>query len=209
MTIRLAAVVLAAGRSSRMGAANKLLLPFGDGCVLDAVLRAVTASGFAEIVVVTGAEADAVGGVARKHGARPVHNVRFAEGMGGSLAIGVAACAPADGYAVFLGDAPLVTPASIRLLITAFARRPADPTHPAGVVPTFNGRRGHPVLFAHALRRELGALTGDEGARGVLARHAAAVVEVPVDDDGILVDVDTPGAYSAALARLAAAPPPR
>ena len=218
---RLSAVVLAAGGASRMGGPNKLLLPLGGRTVLGAVLDAVAAGPFAEAVVVTGRDAEAVAAVAAAHlggladagladaglAHRLAHNAAWADGMGGSVAAGVrAASARADGYAVVLGDAPFVRPDTLVRLADAFAALPGRPAA-AVVAPQVRGRRGHPVLFARALRDDLLALVGDVGARGVAERHAALCL-VPTDDEGVVLDLDTPAAYRRALARLGLERPP-
>ena len=216
---RLAAVVLAAGASSRMGGPNKLLLPLGNGpvlprsgwpgepwTVLDGVLEAAAAGLFAEVVVVTGRDAESVARLSGRHAGRvplrTVYNAAWAGGMGGSIAAGVAAAdARADGYAVFVGDAPFVRLATLARLRDAFAALPGLPAQDAAVVaPRFEGRRGHPVLFSAALRAELLALDGDAGARRVVERHAGSLRCVDTDDAGVVLDLDTPDAYRDACA---------
>ena len=107
------------------------------------------------------------------------------DGMGHSLAAAVRAEADAPGWVVALGDMPRVAAHSIEAVIAAL--------HSGAriAVPTYQGKRGHPVGFAASCREELLALRGDAGARGVLQRYAAEVVTVEVDDPGILQDVDT------------------
>ena len=198
----LTAVVLAAGGSSRMEGPNKLLLPLGSGTVLDGVLGAAAAGAFHELVVVTGRDAPLVERVARPYALqlplRLVHNAAWGAGMGGSISAGVAAAnARADGYAVFVGDTPFVQSETLVRLCSAFA----NPQTAAIVAPLFGNRRGHPVLFARAYRRDLLALGGDEGARRMVDRHAASIRLVATDDSGVVFDLDTPDAYRLALAR--------
>ena len=134
----------------------------------------------------------------RAAGAMVAVNPQPSAGLGASLACGVAALPDAlDGVLVLLGDMPRVRAATCRALLDAFERAP--PT--AALAPVHVGTRGHPVLFGVAHRPALAALTGDVGARRVLA--AADVVPIAVDDPGILLDVDTPED----LARAAGAPP--
>ncbi len=111
---------------------------------------------------------------------------RADEGMGASLACGVQAAAAADGWIIALADMPWVATATIASVRDAIAGGAllAAPFH--------DGRRGHPVGFGRACYRELAALTGDEGARAVVMRHARELQRIDVDDPGVLRDVDTP-----------------
>ena len=123
-----------------------------------------------------------------------VHNPDYAEGLSTSLAAGLAALPPGiDGAVVCLGDMPRVTAALIDRLIDAF-----DP--PAGraiCLPTHLGKRGNPVLWAARFFAEIQAVEGDVGARHLIGEHAVLVHEVECDDDGVLIDVDTPDALTA------------
>ena len=116
------------------------------------------------------------------------------EGMGASLACGARAAGEVAGYLVALADMPFVRPSSIAALRDALAGGAAL------VAPFFRTRRGHPVGIAGRFRAELEALRGDEGARGLLAAHAAELLKVPVGDPGVIRDIDTPADV---------APPPR
>ncbi|MEZ4701983.1 MAG: nucleotidyltransferase family protein [Rhodothermales bacterium] len=182
-------ILLAAGLSSRMGEANKLLMPLGG---LPLVLHAARALGEAplgECMAVVGHEGDQVGSVLQGVALRCVPNAGYASGMTSSIQAGVrAASESADGYLIMLGDMPLVRPATLALLVDALE---------AGgiVVPVYRGTRGNPVLFSSAYRDEILAHEEPEGCRGILKRHAARVVEVPVDDEGVLRDVDTENAF--------------
>ncbi len=195
----IAAVLLAAGRSSRYGGAGdtKLLLPWGPKGIPMAAAVAATlkAAGLGRIVAVLGHRADAVGAALEDCGVETVLNPDYADGMSSSLAVGVrAAPEEAGGYLIALGDMPAVTAGTVSLLCRAFEA--AEP--PAIVAPVHGGRRGHPVLFGRAYREELLNLSGDLGARPLFARHAERVVEVAVDDGGILTDVDTEAQYRVA-----------
>lgn len=187
------AVVLAAGRSARMGARNKLLLQHRGVPLLRHALDTLAAAGLDDVVVVTGHEAAAVEAAVRDRAVRVVHNTAYAEGMASSIRCGVAAAAPPHRVLLVLGDMPSVRPATLRRLLAAHAEAPA----PAIVQPRHAGRPGHPVLFDAAFRAELLALAGDVGARAVLQAHPGALVRVEVDDPGVLLDVDTPSAYAA------------
>ena len=133
---------------------------------------------------------------------RVVHNPDFADGLGSSLKAGIAAVPPdADGAIVCLGDMPQVDAALIDRLIGAF-----DPERGAlVVVPTFEGKRGNPVLWSRRFFPDLMAIEGDVGARHLIGRYGEAVVEVPVDGNGALVDIDTPEALLGVKAEIEAA----
>ncbi len=195
----IAAVLLAAGRSSRYGGAGdtKLLLPWGPEAVpmVAAVADTLAVAGVGRLVAVLGYRADSVGKALEGAAIETVLNPDYAAGLSTSIAAGVrAAPAGASGYLIALGDMPAVTAATVALLCRAFEA--AAP--PAIVMPVHTGRRGHPVLFGRAFREELLTLSGDMGARGLLARHAGCVVEVAVDDKGVLTDLDTEAEYRAA-----------
>jgi len=183
---RLGAVVLAAGASSRMGDAHKLLEPFGGRPMVTWAVEAALGAGARPVVVVTGARADEVEAVL-PDGAIPVRNPDWREGMASSLAAGIRALGPrVECAAIALGDMPLVRPEHYRALLAAW--------HPGAiVVPTRDGRRGHPVLWSADHFDEIAALRGDRGARAVMDAHPGAVVTVPAPDDAVLVDVDAPG----------------
>jgi molybdenum cofactor cytidylyltransferase len=120
-------------------------------------------------------------------GARVVVAARADDGMGASLAAGIAAADGTDAYVVALADMPWVAPATIRAVVEALRGGASI------AAPRYRGRRGHPVGFAAAHRAELVALTGDQGARAIVEAHASFVTFVDVDDAGVLADVDVPG----------------
>ena len=190
----LSGIVLAAGRSSRMEGANKLLLPWEARCVLQAVVERICEVGLGEVVVVTGHQRAAVGEALSRYPVRLVHNPDFAEGMAASISVGVEAAVGEQGYLFALGDMPQVAGKTMERVAEALKSREAI------AVPVCDGRRGHPVAFGRAYRGELLRLAGDRGARPVVRRHAANVIEVPVEDEGIFVDVDTRESYGAARA---------
>ena len=194
-TPRIAAVILAAGQSRRMGSANKLLQKIDGLPMLDRVVDAALASHAGPVVVVTGHQA---GRIRKALGERPVtvvDNPRYGDGLSTSLIAGVdAVAAEADGVLVLLGDMPKLTGAHIDRLIAAFDTVEGREI----IVPVCRGKAGNPVLFGRRFFPALKALSGDTGARALIGENSEAVCEVAVDDDAIFVDVDTP----AALARL-------
>jgi molybdenum cofactor cytidylyltransferase len=189
----IAAIVLAAGASTRMGR-QKLLLPMPDGRTLvRVVVEQVLAAGLDEVLVVVGGDAEAVTATLAALPVRVVANPRYAEGQSTSLRAGLDALRPGTAAVVVaLGDQPLPDPHVIRRLVVAF-RTTGRPI----AAPLYRDGRGNPVLFAAGLFGELRGVTGDQGGRGVIARDPARVVEVPVDMS-MPADIDTPEDYEAA-----------
>lgn len=190
---RVSAILLAAGQSRRMGRRNKLLLPLRGKTVLELVLGALLGvKGIGEVVVVTGADREAVEALLMGYPVRPAFNPGFEAGMGGSIREGIAAAsATAAGYLICPGDLPLLTPAIIQALCREFSSAPED----AIIAPVFRGRRGHPVIFSRKYRESLLALQGDQGARPVILTNQKHLREVSLNTDVILRDVDTPEDY--------------
>ncbi|MDT0632644.1 nucleotidyltransferase family protein [Rubrivirga sp. S365] len=198
---RLGAVVLAAGRSSRMGRENKLLADLAGRPVLDHVLDLATDAMFADAVVVGGYDRSAVSAVAQARSVRTVHNARWRDGMGASMRVAVADLDPdLDGVVVLLGDVPLVQTATLVRLAEVWRQSPA----PAIVRPIWRGQPGHPVVFSKAFVPDLLRLRGDDGARAVLIEHTASLVRVDTGDEGVTMDADTPHALATLRRRVRA-----
>ncbi|HVB16145.1 MAG TPA: molybdopterin-binding/glycosyltransferase family 2 protein [Stellaceae bacterium] len=190
---RIAALLLAAGRSSRMGS-NKLLEPIDGTPMVARTATRLLSSHARPIVAVLGNQADEVDMALGKLPVERVHNPAFAEGLSSSLKAGLAALPPAiDGVIVCLGDMPLIAGRDIDKLIAAF--NPLEGR--AIVVPTRHGKRGNPVLWASRFFPEMAELAGDVGAKHLIGEHADLVCEVEMDSDGVLVDIDTPDALAA------------
>lgn len=184
---RIAALVLAAGRSTRFGVDNKLLAPFEGRMMLEHVLDRAAEAGLAPLTVVTGHEAEAIRAAAGER-AIFVHNAHFAEGLSTSLRAGLESLSEDVGAAlILLGDMPRVTGATLRRLVQAAADNPAA----QAFVPSFAGHWGNPVLVRRALFPSLARLHGDQGARKLLEAARDVVELVPVEDAGILADFDT------------------
>ncbi len=198
--LKVAALVLAAGQSRRMGDRNKLLAPVeGRPLVAHAVASAL-ASKASPVVVVTGHQADKVAEILAGLDILTVKNPGHAAGLSTSLHRGLGALPPdIDGVVVCLGDMPRIAPSVIDRLIAAF-----DPLEERAIcVPTLQGKRGNPVLFAARFAPEIQEIAGDVGARYLLGEYPELVCEVAMDEDsagtGILLDVDTPEALSALI----------
>jgi molybdenum cofactor cytidylyltransferase len=192
---KVAAIVLAAGRSTRMGGPNKLLAELSGKKLVRIVTEQALASKAAEIIVVTGHQAELVEQALAGLNVKIVRNPDFAVGLASSVKAGIAAVSEtADGAVVCLGDMPMVSREMLDRLIDTF-----DPDRGnLIVVPVAEGRRGNPVLWSRRFFKELMTLDGDIGARHLIAKHAEAVAEVPVAGDGAFLDIDTPQALEAA-----------
>jgi putative nucleotidyltransferase with HDIG domain len=191
----LAALILAAGYSSRMGR-FKPLLSLGGKSAIEWAIAGFQDAGIPRISVVTGHEADAIESMLRGTGIGVVHNPSYDKGMYSSVQAGLASLS-AGVQACFLlpVDIPLVRASTIDALASRYESKPA-----AVIYPNFHGQRGHPPLIARDLFADVLSGNGDGGLRAFLQRHSAD--EVAVADEGILLDMDTPEDY-ARLAELA------
>jgi molybdenum cofactor cytidylyltransferase len=190
-----AAIVLAAGRSTRMGGPNKLLAEIDGKKLVRIATEQALASKATGVIVVTGHQADLVEQALAGLNVKFVRNPDFAGGLASSVKAGIGAVPDnADGAIVCLGDMPLISAKLIDRLIDTFA---PDRGHLI-VVPVSEGRRGNPVLWSRRFFKELMTLDGDVGARHLIAKHAEAVAEVPVDGQSAFLDIDTPQALEAA-----------
>jgi molybdenum cofactor cytidylyltransferase len=201
---RIAAVVLAAGLSSRFRAAGgvektKLVARFGGKPIVRRVVEAALASRARPAVVVVGHARGAVEAALAGLPAAITFNPDFESGIASSLRAGLAATpAEAGGAVVLLGDMPSVAPSLIDDLIRAFEARPAV----RAVVPVLEGRRGNPVLIARALFEPAMRLVGDEGARRLLTvLDPGDVLEITAADGDVILDIDTPGDLASGFRR--------
>lgn len=186
---RIAALLLAAGLSRRMGGTNKLLATVSGRPLVRIAAEAALASRAHELVVVTGHEAAAVEAALAGLAYRAAHNPDFVEGMATSLRAGIGSLgSDIDGTVVLLADMPAVTAAAIDAVIAALAPGVI-------VVPTFGGVRGNPVGWWRDYFVELAAQSGDRGGRDVISRHPEDVREIALDR-GVALDVDTPEALA-------------
>jgi molybdenum cofactor cytidylyltransferase len=196
---RIAAIVLAAGRSSRMGGPNKLLAELDGKPLVAHVVDAALQSRVASVTVVTGHMRDRVAAALAGRTVTICDNPDFAEGMSTSLKTGLAHVpATAEAVLVLLADMPRITPQMIDTLIEAY-----EPQRGASiVVPTFEGKRGNPVLWSRRFFTDLAGITGDMGGRQVLQGYPEAIGEVELGPE-VALDLDTPEAIRAAGATIA------
>jgi molybdenum cofactor cytidylyltransferase len=185
--MRIAGLVLAGGLSSRMSPRNKLLETVGGEPIVRHVAAVAIASGTQPVIVVTGHEAAAVTAALRGLAVTIVANPDYADGLSTSLCTGLRALPQGiDGALILLGDMPEIETAVLTALVAAF-------TSPAAIcVPVRHGRRGNPVLWGSGYFAEMMQLTGDSGAKPLMARHETHLIEVEVATDGIFEDVDAP-----------------
>ncbi|HHX74088.1 MAG TPA: NTP transferase domain-containing protein [Firmicutes bacterium] len=187
---RITAVIPAAGYSSRMGLL-KPLLPLADCLVLEKTIRTFTACGLKDILVVTGHKAELVAPVARRLGAVTVFNADYDRGMYASVQAAVRALPQHTEAFFFLpADMPAVTPATIKKLLAAFTEAAPDVAY-----PVHEGKRGHPPLISAKVCPAILQEEKPGGLKVLLEEHAGIVREVPVEDPGILQDLDTEDAY--------------
>jgi molybdenum cofactor cytidylyltransferase len=193
---RLAAIVLAAGYSSRM-VQFKPLLRIGGSTALEHCIRLFRAAGIAEVIVVLGHRADELRPLAEQAGARSVINSHFDEGMYSSIVSGSRALPDWVEAAFELpADIPLVRPATIRQLAAAWAARRS------GIVyPVFDGRRGHPPLIGRNILAEAAQDSASGRLSSLLATHESAAVDELVADEAIHLDMDTPADYEVLVSR--------
>ena len=171
----------------------KLLLPWRGGRTIidDVVGRAQAAA--SHVVVVTGHDAAATADAIRHHHVQLLHNSDYADGeMISSVRIGVAALPPAcQAFFLVLGDQPGIAPGTFTRLLDAWQANPGARI----ISPTWNNRRGHPVLFSAAGVDEILALPADATLKTYVTRHANDSIEIDVDDPAVCIDVDTPEQY--------------
>lgn len=193
---KVAALVLAAGRSSRMGA-NKLLAKVEGVPMLLRAVNAALASQAAPVTVVLGHDAGAAEALLAGRAVTVVHNADYAQGLSSSLRAGLAALPDeAEAALVLLADMPRISASHVDRLVEAHQARPD-----AIVVPRQGGRRGNPILWPREFFARMQQVAGDQGAREVLEANAARVHFVEFEDDAIFLDVDTPEALRGLQAR--------
>ena len=187
---RIGAVILAAGMSSRMGEA-KQLLRLGENTLLGHAVENVRGSRVNEIVLVLGHEAETIRERVAIENLNVVINQAYRQGMGTSLRVGLSALSPeVDAALIVLADQPFVRSATLDQIIEQYQQSNAQIA-----IPTYKGLRGNPVLFDRSVFAEVMALGGDIGCRAIFGNHVEGIVKVPVEDVGILLDLDSKGDF--------------
>jgi CTP:molybdopterin cytidylyltransferase MocA len=184
----LAAVILSAGASSRMGQ-PKALLPYREGTFLEHLIQVTRHPRIGVTRVVLGAGADEIRAIAKLGPDVVVLNRKWEMGQLSSICAGIRSLegVETDGIVLCPVDHPLVSAALVSDLI--------ERSYSSGksiVLPTYNSRRGHPVIFSSALYGELLAAPADKGARAVVWAHAADVLEVPTGEEGVVLNINDP-----------------
>lgn len=189
MKSAIAAVILAAGSSTRMGAVNKLLADWRGKPLLYRVAETVLGAGIQTVHVVTGHDANAVRLVLTGLDVGFVHNPNFGRGLSTSIICGITSIDEnVEGVAILLGDMPDLQVETLNRLMVEF-------DHEMGrciIAPNCDGRRGNPVIWPRRFFPELIALSGDKGGRDLMKKHFDQVKEIPCDDMGVLMDIDSP-----------------
>lgn len=194
---QIAAIILAAGKSLRMGR-NKLLVEIDGESLVRHVAGKVVSSHARPVIVVTGNEANRVERALAGSGVTTIRNPDFHAGLSSSIRAGVGALPQtAKGVLIALGDMPGISPRLFDRMIERFASENENVI----CVATRNGVQGNPVLFGRRFFLDLLALSGEFGAKRLLAENRQSVREIEADDDGPLIDIDTPAALAAWLAR--------
>ncbi len=193
---KIAALILAAGQSRRMGPENKLLALIDDKPILRHVAENLASAGFENMSMVVGHEADQVRNLVWDMPIDIIENPDYAEGLSTSLKAGMRNLQDDfEGVIVCLGDMPFVSPDQFQKMIDAF-----DPIEGrAIVVPTFKGKRGNPVLLSSQFAEEVEKISGDMGAKAIISENDHLVHSVEFDSDAIFTDIDTPQMLKAAL----------
>ncbi len=187
----IAAVVLSAGESRRMGR-PKALLPIGGLSFLERIVKSLRATKVEKVIVVLGHNPEEIQTKIRHLPVTVLVNSDYAQGQLSSLIVAIRAleAEKLDGILVHLVDHPFLNPDLVNLMIDRFYE-----SKKLIVVPTCKGRRGHPVIFSSRLFGELLSAPMDQGAKSVVHAHAAETLEIESDDEGITLDIDTPEDY--------------
>ena len=194
--MRVVGIILAAGESRRMGRL-KALLPFGETTVIEQVIQSLLHAELAAVTVVLGHRAADIAAVIHPWPVHMLHNPDYRHGMTTSVQVALRDITPIpDAYLLALVDQPHIAPELIRQLLTAFVRMAKGM-----VIPTYHGKRGHPIILATRYRQDILALGPDQGLHLVTRGHPDDTLEIPVDTDDILRDMDYQADYEAELQR--------
>jgi molybdenum cofactor cytidylyltransferase len=193
------AIILAAGKSSRMGE-PKQLLDFHGRYLLECVIKQTLAFPFSKVLTVIGHEAENIQrniDIKNKR-FQWVFSPEYSQGQSYSLKAGLKAIEDQSNVMVFLGDQPLITSESIRTVMEEGERQSKSETPPFSLQPTCDGKPGHPVFFGNIHKIDFSTLSGDQGAKNILKTMKTRIM-LPLDDPGVLMDIDTKEDYQKAL----------
>ncbi len=188
----LSAILLAGGESKRMGKL-KQLMPLGKSTILEQAIDNLLSSTADEVIVVVGYKAEEITKAIAAKPVKIIANPNYQQGMSTSIITGLILVDPrAEAVMLALGDQPMVNSQTINQLIAEFHN------HDKGIaLPTYRGKRGHPVIFATKYKAELLKLKGDIGAKEIIEHHPQDVLEVSVGSEGVITDIDTEEDYPA------------
>ena len=186
----LSAILLAAGESKRMGE-PKQLMPLGSSTVVEQAIDNLLNSAVNEVIVVLGYRAEEITETIAAKPVKIIVNPNYRQGMSTSIIAGLnLVYHQAQAVMLTLGDQPLVDSQTINRLIEEFYN------HNKGIaLPTYQGRRGHPIIFAIKYKPELLKLEGDIGGREIIKHHPDDILEVAVDSESVITDIDTRADY--------------
>lgn len=184
--LKISAILLGAGESKRMGV-DKLSLPWGKETVFEHCLETLLKSEVKEVILVLSPRDKMLKGLSQSRKVKAVVNPFFRRGMSTSIRRGLQAVpSNCQGILIALGDQPYLKTRTINALIRAF-----DPRKKGIVIPSFQGKLGHPVIFHHKYKKALLNLKGDVGGRSIVQKHPEEVQVVPVKSEGVVKDIDT------------------
>ncbi len=190
-------VVLAAGESRRMGKL-KALLPFGDRTVIEQVIDNLLRADLDGVTVVLGHRASGIAAVVTSLPVQILYNADYREGMTSSVQVAFGQIEPVpEAYMLALVDQPHLGHEPAQRVLAAHRQTP----HKGLVIPTYQGKRGHPIVIGRQYRQEVLALGRDQGLNQVTRGHPEDTLEIPLADDVILQDMDYPEEYEAVLKR--------
>lgn len=197
--VEIAAIILAAGESSRLQGKNKLLLPVKGTPMISVVTRTAREAGCNPVIVVTGNDQQKVYDALKDHSVLLAYNPDPADGLAGSLVAGIGALPETvDGAVIMLADMPLVTAGTLDALRDAWLHAGGDKI----VYPAKDGKQGNPVLFPRRYFNTLRNLKGDAGGKGLLNSFESETVAVAIESDEIFFDVDTEEDYKQLVEQL-------
>ena len=185
------AVILAAGESKRMGKQNKLFLPIDGETLLVKLVKSICDTNISKILVVIGHEAEKIKLELNDLPVSFVYNPNFRKGMTTSIKSGVNEVSQnCDGLLICLADMPFINTSDINKLIHAYIQNRIKGKRLI-VVPVFQGKRGNPVLFSKEFRNDILVYKKESGCKGVIMKNSKSVMEIEMDNDNMLIDVDT------------------